>query len=205
MGRKKATWTPAPVLEARALGLIQPAATLLTRGYAPELLRPYGVSYRGPLWIYAALKWNDEIAGVSLKYKDILYNTLGYNSKKTKLRPTENPLPVGAIIGRAELAACDPTDVGYSDTDEECIDVIDGEQKTVYIAFFEKSYYTYRYKWRFENIEYFEDRHRVRVEESYPGLFRVESVPTANLIPARSPYVLAPVDFGREQLQFVKR
>lgn len=185
MPKRKAP-EPAPRPAARALGLIQPGATLLTRGYLPAPVLPYGVSYRGPLWIYAGLirKGDEGIRDISNKYKDILYKDLGYSKRR--------PLPAGAIIGRADLVACDCDTPGYSDLDEEIINLYS------YKLFYEKHEHGFMYTWRFENIQYLEDKDKIEIEESYPGLFRVADPAAPALLPAAAPWTLAPVNVGRD-------
>jgi hypothetical protein len=129
---------PAPV--ERCLSLIEPCATLLTRGFAPVLLRPFGVSYRGSLWIHAARRWDEEIRGNCNTYGSILKKELGFSKHR--------PLPLGCIVGRAVLAACDPDPVGYSDLDEETIELFS------YRIFHEKRSYGFRYAWKFEDIQF---------------------------------------------------
>lgn len=191
MARKKRPPTPEalpPVV--RALGLIQPGATMLTRGYSPDLIMAYGVSYRGPLYIYAALCWNEMIRGLCNKYKYITHKELGYSKKK--------PLPVGCVVGRADLVSCDPIPEGYSDLDEDITDIL------AYKIFHEKSAYGFRYVWKFENICYFEYKDRVRIEETSPALFRIEPVDDSALKPAAPPWTIPAVDLGSEQMEFAR-
>jgi hypothetical protein len=180
MGRRR---LPAPVAAPapveRCLSLIEPCATLLTRGFAPVLLRPFGVSYKGMLWIHAARRWDEEIRGNCNTYGSILKKELGFSK--------HCPLPLGCIVGRAVLAACDPDPVGYSDLDEETIELFS------YRIYHEKGSYGFRYAWKFEDIQFLEYKDRIILIETYPGLFPVDPLPTDALQAARPPWTIPPV------------
>jgi hypothetical protein len=171
---------PPPV--ERCLSLIEPCATLLTRGFAPVLVRPYGVTYRGSLWIHAASRWDEEIKNNCNIHLSILYKELGFSKRR--------PLPLGCIVGRAVLAACDPVTVGYYDTDEEITNVLS------YEIYHERGSYGFRYAWKFESIQFLDYKNRIVMTRTWPGLFRVDPIPADALQPARPPWTIPPVSTG---------
>jgi hypothetical protein len=184
MARKRRLPPPAPIPPPveRCLSLIEPSATLLTRGFAPVLLRPYGVSYKGTLWIHSASRWDEEIKGRCNYHKYELYHELGFTRHR--------PLPLGCVIGRAVLAACDAVTIGYSDTDEELIDILS------YKIYHERGSYGFRYAWNFEDIQFLEYKDRIVMMKTWPGLFRVDPIPTVALQSARPPWTIPPVSTG---------
>jgi hypothetical protein len=181
MARKRRLPPPAtmpPPVE-RCLSLIEPCATLLTRGFAPVLVRPYGVSYKGPLWIHSASRWDEEIKSNCNIHAYIFYKELGFSKCR--------PLPLGCVVGRAVLSACDTVTIGYSDTDEEVTDILS------YKIYHERGSYGFRYAWKFEDIQFLEYKDRIVMTKTWPGLFRVDPIPTDALQPARPPWTIPPL------------
>jgi hypothetical protein len=191
MSRKRRLPPPVAALPPveRCLSLIEPCATLLTRGFAPVLVRPFGVSYMGPIWIHSARRWDEEIKDHCNSYASILHKELGFSKRR--------PLPLGCIVGRAVLAACDPDPAGYSDLDEETINVYS------YRIYHERGAYGFRYSWEFTHIEFLEYKDRIILENTWPGLFRVDPIPTTALHVARPPWTIPPVSTGPTQMDEV--
>jgi len=87
----------------RCLSLWQPWASLIAVGQKKIETRHWSTSYRGPLAIHAALKWNGELREICQREPFwTVIREAGYGVK---------PLPLGAIIATCRLTDCMRTDV----------------------------------------------------------------------------------------------
>jgi hypothetical protein len=83
----------------RAVSLVQPAATLIAAGVLRTLYLPWGVDYRGRIYLHASVRW-DPINRKVCNTNPYLYalRELGYGKAR--------PVPLGVIVGHADLVDC---------------------------------------------------------------------------------------------------
>lgn len=107
----------------KAISLHQPWASLLATGQKRVETRGWPTSYRGPLLVHAAKKWDDEL--IDLSHREPFRSALGRIGAftgGTGAPPDAGPLAefvashtclslsFGAIVGRVELVGCYPTE-----------------------------------------------------------------------------------------------
>ncbi len=94
----------------KALSLWQPYASLIALGAKTIETRSWATSYRGPLVILAAKKWNADIAGDCHRCGNVLrancFEIPSDRNRRIGLLPWESTL--GHIVACCELADCRP-------------------------------------------------------------------------------------------------
>lgn len=87
----------------KCLSLWQPWASLIAVGAKTIETRSWATSYRGPIAIHAAKKWNRELRMLSLRMPCIAYLA----TEPTGTHAGEFELPLGCVVALAELWKCE--------------------------------------------------------------------------------------------------
>lgn len=88
----------------KCLSLWQPWASLLVHGAKKVETRGWALGHRGPLLIHAAKKWDAEIRAICQQepFRSVL-------EMESFGAAVDCGLPLGMIVGRVNVVACDPT------------------------------------------------------------------------------------------------
>lgn len=92
----------------KAISLWQPWATLMAIGTKKIETRPWGTSYRGPLAIHAAKKWDAELLGICTEpyFEEVLMQEFRCTTRRHLEVELPTRLPFGAFVAVVDLHDC---------------------------------------------------------------------------------------------------
>jgi len=99
----------------KALSLWQPWASAIAMGAKRIETRSWSTTYRGPLLIHAAQRWDNKTGRIDVCYHEEIWKDVfpAYESSSEKERIwwwMGRTLPVGTLLAVADLVDCKPTD-----------------------------------------------------------------------------------------------
>lgn len=180
-GAPRSTSTPSCFRDdpPRAIGLIQPEASLVAAGMVRTIRRSIGTDYRGRLHIYASILYN--------RYNRAVCNAEPYRSALRSLGYGHGTLPLLRLVGHAALGGC--LCLNPDDDSEETIDV--GPYKLYYGHNFRRLY-----DWHFTDSRFLDAP--IKIDEKpgeLPGLFRIDPEIARRVMDAARPGPIA-IDLG---------